>query len=268
MISILIRNKNEGIALEKALLSIKKQNFTIPYEIVLIDDNSSDNSVEIAQTNGCKVVQLDKKFSYGYAINFGVKHCQYDIILLLSSHNILLSTDFPEKLINFFQDKNVAAVRCTPIANSKQVEQSLHTNLLINKNNYNHKKDWQNLIIANCSAIRKSIASEILFNESIRSNEEKLWSLDVIEKGYAIISNVPCYFLYNKKNSYKAEVRDIISKYQIDGIKPISIGYYFLNLIKSLPWAFQIAFSKWYMNFKMRTAILLATYKYTKGQYK
>ena len=268
MISILIRNKNEGVALEKALLSIKKQNFNVPFEIVLIDDNSSDNSVEIAKKNGCKIIQLDKKFTYGYAINFGVKHCQYEIILLLSSHNILLSTDFPDKLINYFQDKNVAAVRCTPIANSKQVEQSLFSSLSIDKKSYNHKNDWQNLIIANCSAIRKSVALDIVFNESIRSNEEKLWSLDVIEKGYTIISNVSCYFLYNKTNNYKAEVRDIISKYQIDGIKPLGVGSYLLNLVKSVPWAFQIAFSKWFINFKMRTQIVLVSYKHSKGQYK
>lgn len=268
MISILIRNKNEGIALENVLRSIKRQNFLIPYEIVLIDDNSSDNSVEIAKKNDCKVVQLDKKFTYGYAINFGVRHCQYEIILLLSSHNILLSTDFPEKLFNYFQDKTVAAVRCTPVANSKQVEQSLNSIITINKNNYNHEKDWQNLIIANCSAIRKSVALEILFNESIRSNEEKLWSLDAIANGYCIISNAPCYFLYNKKNDYRAEVRDIISKYQIDGIKPISVGYYFLNLIKSFPWAFKLAFVTWFTNAKTRTLLLLATFKHNKGQYK
>ena len=268
MISILIRNKNEEIALERALQSIKKQIFNVAYEIILIDDNSSDNSVNIAQKNNCKVVQLDKKFTYGYALNFGVKHCQYEIILLLSSHNILLSNNFPEKLISYFEDKTIAAVRCTPVANSKQVEQSLKNNLVLNKDNYDHKNDWQNLIIANCSAVRKSVALEILFNESIRSNEEKLWSLEVIKKGYAIISNVPCYFIYNKKNNYKADVRDTISKYQIDGIKPFGLGFYFFNIVKSVPWAAKIAFTNWFINLKIKTSILFATLKYNKGQYK
>lgn len=85
-------------------------------------------------------------------------------------------------LINYFNDSTVAAVRLTPVANSKQIEQSLKSCLLIKSNNYNHQKDWNNLIIANCSAIRKSIAIEIPFNEEIRSNEEKLWSIDVIKK--------------------------------------------------------------------------------------
>ena len=41
MISILIRNKNEANSLVNALLSIKKQKFDLPYEIVIIDNIST-----------------------------------------------------------------------------------------------------------------------------------------------------------------------------------------------------------------------------------
>lgn len=268
MISILIRNKNEAKSLSKTLKSIYLQHFDVPFEIVVVDDNSSDNSVGVANEYGCKVVQLDKAFTYGYALNFGVKHCQYDIILLLSSHNILISNDFPEKLIKHFADPKVAGVRCTPIANTKQVEQSLDNIITIDTDNYFHSNDWQNLLIANCSAIRKKIASEILFNETIRSNEEKLWCLDVIKNGYSIISNTSCYFLYNKKNADSALIRDLISKYQIDGIKPKSIGSFTLNLIKSIPWAFKITFKTWFYTIKNQTLAFLIPFKHRKGLYK
>ena len=125
MISILIRNKNEEVALDNALKSILRQQFNVPYEIIIVDDHSTDNSVAVATNYGCKVVMLDKKFTYGYALNFGVLHCQYEIILLLSSHNILLSNNIPSMLINYFNDSNVAAVRLTPVANSKQIAKLL-----------------------------------------------------------------------------------------------------------------------------------------------
>lgn len=268
MISILIRNKNESKALDKALKSISAQHFTVPFEIVVVDDGSTDDSIEIASKHGCKVVSLDKAFTYGYAINFGIKHCQYDIILLLSSHNILLSNDFSEKLIEYFSNQKVAGVRCTPIANCRQVEQSLDGFMTIDKDNYSQSNDWQNLLIANCSAIRRKVALEIVFNETIRSNEEKLWCLDVMERGHSIISNVPCYFLYNKQNNSSALIRDLISKYQIDGIKPKSFGSYLLMLIKSVPWAFKIAVSTWYNTIKMHSLTLLIPVKHRKGIYK
>lgn len=268
MISILIRNKNEAKNLDKTLKSICNQHSNIPFEIVVIDDNSTDNSINVANNYGCKVISLDKTFTYGYAINFGVKHCQYDIILLLSSHNILISNDFSEKLIKYFTDPKVAGVRCTPIANTKQVERSLDGYMTITKDNYSHSNDWQNLLIANCSAIRKKIAIEIVFNETIRSNEEKLWCLDIMEKGYSVISNVPCYFLYNKKNNSSASIRDFTSKYQIDGIRSKSFSSFLLVIFKSIPWAFKIAFKTWYNTVKVHTLTFLVPIKHTKGIFK
>jgi glycosyltransferase involved in cell wall biosynthesis len=268
MISILIRNKNEAKSLDKTLKSVYAQNFNVPFEIIVVDDKSTDNSVDVANKYGCKVIHLDRVFTYGYAINYGVQHCQYEIILLLSSHNILISNNFSEKLVKYFDDPKVAGVRCTPIANIKQVEQSLDSTITINKHNYSHLNDWQNLLIANCSAIRKKVALEIIFNETIRSNEEKLWCLDIMKNGFSIISCTPCYFLYNKKNKSPALIRDLTSKYQIDGIKPKSIGSFLLNFFKSIPWALKIAFSTWYNNFKGQALTVLIPVKHRKGEYK
>ena len=268
MISILIRNKNESKALDKALKSIYAQHFSVPFEIVVIDDNSFDNSIEVANQYGCKVVSLDRPFTYGSAINFGLKQCQYEIVLLLSSHNILVSNDFSEKLVDYFADPKVAGVRCTPIANTKQVERSLDGIITIDKGNYSHSNDWQNLLIANCSAIRKKVALEIPFNEEIRSNEEKLWCLDVIQKGFTITSNASCYFLYNKKNNSKALIRDSISKYQIDGIKPKSIPTFLYVLLKSIPWAIKIALVTWLDSIKVHLKTTLIPFQYRKGIYK
>lgn len=267
MISILIRNKNEAKQLEKTLLGIKNQKANFPFEIVVIDDNSSDNSIEIAEKFGCKVVTLDKKFTYGYAINFGVNHCKYEIILLLSSHNILLSNDFFDKLNSYFKNENVVGVRCTPVINIKQIEQSLIEPILLNKNNYSHKENWGDLLIANCSAIRKSVAQKIIFNEIIRSNEEKLWSLDVFKEGYSILSNVPCYYIYNKKNNEKAVLRDIISKYQIDGIIPLSSSKFLLNISKSIPWAIKIGFKAWINSVNYNYNLLKIKSNHSKGIY-
>lgn len=267
MVSILIRNKNEANSLINALRSIKKQKFDLPYEIVIIDDASTDNSIEVANEFGCKVVKLDKQFTYGYALNFGLKHCQYEIVLLLSSHNILLSSDFFENFVHYFNDLSIAAVRCTPVFNTNQILQSVKSDLIINKNNYIHEKDWQNLIVANCSAIRKSVALQIPFNETIRSNEEKLWSLEVMEKGYSIKSNVPCYFIYNRKNKYLVDIRDHISKYQVDGVVPLKTSRFIWILFKSIPWAIKIAWNKFYERNDFYWELAKISRKFEKGKY-
>lgn len=267
MISILIRNKNEALLLEKTLQGISNQKNDVPHEVVMIDDNSIDNSLEVAHRFGCKIVLLDKKFSYGCALNFGLLHCKYDIVLMLSSHNILLSNDFFIKLEGYFSDQYVAGVRCTPVANIKQVEQSLVKPIIIDSENFDQNRDWSNLLIANCSAIRKSIALKIKFNEKIRSNEDKLWSLDVIKAGYSIVSNVQCYYLYNKKGHPAAEIRDAISKYQIDGDIPLKFSKFCILFLKSFPWIIKIAFKKWLDNFIRICNLVQIKYKFKKHDY-
>jgi glycosyltransferase involved in cell wall biosynthesis len=268
MISILIRNKNEAKYLDQTLKSISNQKFEVPYEIVFIDDHSTDDSVAIAHRYGCKVIPLDRKFTYGYALNFGIQHCSYDIILLLSSHNILLSNDFSFKLLQYFEDEKVAGVRCTPIANSKQIEQSLYEVVKLTEENYNHSKDWSNLLVANCSAIRKSVAEQIPFQETIRSNEEKLWCLEALKSGYTIYSNVPCYFIYNKKSNVDAVIRDTISKFQIDGIAPTPTATFLATIFKSIPWALKIALGIWYPSMKAKYYTFLIPFQHKKGDYK
>jgi glycosyltransferase involved in cell wall biosynthesis len=232
MISVLIRNKNEGLALENALKSIRIQRYFNPVEIILVDDSSTDDSLKVAQKYNCIIHQLDKPFTYGYALNFGIVRCKFEIIVLMSSHNILLNPNIFEKLEYYFQNQNVAGVRFTPIHNSKQVISSLDGPREITFDNFSDKNDWGELLIANCSAIRKLDSLNIPFDEIIRSNEDKLWSLKMINAGKTILSNSGCYYIYNHGHKTKSIVRDTISKFQIDGIDPMDTKRLIIYLTK------------------------------------
>ena len=57
MISIIIPNYNKSLYLEETIESIKKQTVQV-WECIIIDDNSSDNSLEIIN----KLTLNDKRF--------------------------------------------------------------------------------------------------------------------------------------------------------------------------------------------------------------
>lgn len=267
MVSLLIRNKNEGKALENALISVRRQVVNFPVEIVLVDDHSTDESLSIASKYGCKIFHLDRPFTYGYALNFGVSKCSNEIIVLMSSHNILLSTDILSRLVDFFANKNVAAVRFTPIHNTTQIVNSLKGIKEITDVNFNQKQNWGDLLIANCSAIRKSVAVSIPFEENIRSNEDKLWSLQVIQRGHSIISNSGCYYIYNHGHKSSSIVRDKISKFQIDGEIPLSNKDFLIFLIK-FPLKSIFDFITGFIN-KMSTEfkVYIIPFRFKKGDY-
>ena len=104
--SIIIRTKNEERYLEQVLLMLKKQTYK-NFEIVIVDDNSTDKTLEIAKKYNCKIVKIPEgKFNYPYACNFGIRESIGENIVFLSGHSIPINTKWLENgLINFKYEK-------------------------------------------------------------------------------------------------------------------------------------------------------------------
>lgn len=172
------------------------------YEIIVVDNESDDDSVGVALQMNCKVFTLKRsEFTYGRALNFGIELCEGEIILILSAHMILLNELFLQSIPSYFKNPSVAALRFVHAASIQQTTASLQNGTQILK--YHDIPDfainnWERLIVNHCAAIKKSCCQEVRFNEKVFASEDKLWSLDILKKGYSILYNVPCYYLYVK----------------------------------------------------------------------
>ncbi len=95
MISIVIRNRNEGSALECVLSMLHQLYLKDINEIIIVDNNSTDNSLEVAKKYNCVIVKIEN-FSYGRAINYGIAAASppSKFVLLLSSHAIPVGNSF------------------------------------------------------------------------------------------------------------------------------------------------------------------------------
>lgn len=95
IISIVIPTFNEEKYLEETLLSLKWQNFSIPYEIIVSDSNSKDRTIEIAKKYVDKIVITDRK---GIAVgrNLGAKYAEGEYILFLDADTMLLPNALKE----------------------------------------------------------------------------------------------------------------------------------------------------------------------------
>ena len=82
-LTILIPCLNEEKTLEfcikKALLFLKKKNFK--YEILVVDNGSTDNTVNVAKKNGARVIG-EKKRGYGAALITGIKNSKGKFIIM------------------------------------------------------------------------------------------------------------------------------------------------------------------------------------------
>ncbi|MBS1579239.1 MAG: glycosyltransferase family 2 protein [Bacteroidetes bacterium] len=201
-LSILIRNLNQANELEICLKSLKHQVTDFNYEIVVVDNESNDNSVAIAKQYGCKVINLPRKeFTYGKALNIGIANCLGEFVLNLSSHVTLLSQNFLQQIPKLFSNEKIVGLKFANVANSNITHKAfVKGETLVNwqteRGSINNI--WLHGIVNNCSAIRKTMWQEISFNEKLFYSEDKVWSYQVLKTGYSLKINIPLFYQYNK----------------------------------------------------------------------
>lgn len=119
MISIVIPSLNEERYLPLLLSSIEDNNFS-DKEIILADAGSTDKTLEIAKRYNCIIA---KGGLPAFGRNEGAKLAKGDIILFLDS-DVIVSSDFLDRSVKEFKDKNfdIASFCLIPSSNSKIVK--------------------------------------------------------------------------------------------------------------------------------------------------
>ena len=84
MISVIIPNHNSNQTLSEcldAIFSNKVKNF----EVIVVDDKSTDNSIEIAKNYDCKIIELSENKGPAFARNTGANSASGDVLLFIDS---------------------------------------------------------------------------------------------------------------------------------------------------------------------------------------
>ncbi|GAA0727052.1 glycosyltransferase family 2 protein [Clostridium malenominatum] len=89
-ISIIIPNYNGEKYLKDCLDSLSKQSFT-NFEIIIVDNASTDNSLNIIEENypGIKLIKMDKNYGFSVAVNRGIKESMGDYVVLLNNDTVV-----------------------------------------------------------------------------------------------------------------------------------------------------------------------------------
>jgi len=108
-ISVIIVNYNVKYLLEKCLYSVQAALRNIPGEIIIVDNASSDNSIEYLQPlfPGVKFIANPINKGFGSACNTGFQQSSGEYILFLNPDTIV-PTDCFKKCLDFIQTKKEA----------------------------------------------------------------------------------------------------------------------------------------------------------------
>jgi rhamnosyltransferase len=156
--------------------------------VVVVDSGSTDGTQAIVQSFSTRLVQIaPKEFTYGYALNLGVSNVDAEIVATLSAHSLPANPDWLRRLVEPFEQANVAGVygRQRPRANATLLE-LIGMRLTGVLGETPRMLDRRPLFSNANGAFRRSLWLDHPFDECVGGAEDIAWVRTMQERGYLI----------------------------------------------------------------------------------
>ncbi len=211
VVSIIIPTRDYGDVLKRCLESIWKKTRYTHYEIIIVDNQSTQaRTVEylerIRGVEGVTILEYNKPFNFSAINNFAVHHSRNEYVLLLNNDTEVIDPDWLSALLEHAQRPEVGAVGCKLIYPNGTIQHAgivigsgggvaghLHRHFPGNHAGYRGRLQLiQDVsgVTAACLLMRKSVFEEVGgFNEKdlpVVYNDVDL-CLKIRKKGYRII---------------------------------------------------------------------------------
>ena len=185
-VSIIVRTYNEERWIAHCLGAIFNQDFD-NFEVILVDNNSTDHTVEVAKRYPISTIVNIDKFLPGKALNDGVRASTGDYIVCISAHCIPKDKYWLQNLYNNFDgNEKLAGVygRQLPLSYTSDADKR---DLLI-AFGQDKKVQLKDYFFHNAnSMLPRAIWDKFPFDEKATNIEDRIWGKLVIEAGYEII---------------------------------------------------------------------------------
>lgn len=159
MISIITAVHNQ-LAMNKLFVESLKKYSHMPFELIIIDNASTDGSGEFFASEGAKVIRNKQNFSYPYTQNQGIKLASGEVFAFLNN-DIIVCPKWDKLLLETLKVNELDVVTSCGI---EQVESQQASILLRRK--WNYAKNFVNLF-------PKSVNSLKLMHKLMYGNWEK-----------------------------------------------------------------------------------------------
>lgn len=183
--SIIIRTHNEERWIGACLSSVFKQQYC-NFEVVLVDNESTDRTLEKAKQFPIEKIVTCPDYLPGKALNMGIRASKGGYIVCLSGHCIPVNEKWLSNLLRNFSDPRVAGVygRQEPLAFTPDADKrDLCTIFGLDRKIQQKDSFFHN---AN-SMIRKDIWDKCPFDENVTNIEDRVWAHKILKQGYCII---------------------------------------------------------------------------------
>jgi rhamnosyltransferase len=242
-ISIIVRTHNEERWISHCLEGIFNQDFD-NFEVILVDNKSSDFTVNVAKRYPIKKFLSIEKFIPGRAINRGIHASSGDFIVCISAHCVPTDNQWLKKLyLNFKDNSKLAGVygRQIPVSFTSDADKR---DLLITFGQ-DKKVQVKDYFFHNANSMfPRSIWEKFPFSETATNIEDRIWGKEVLQAGFQIIYEPDAQVYHHHglhqhgKSSDRAKgIATILDNIEAEGIGdlPKSLKPEFANFAAVLP---------------------------------
>jgi len=185
-VSVVIRAKNEERWIGACLDAVFHQDYP-NYEVVVVDNDSTDRTRDIIARYPCKLVTIsDAEFHFSRALNRGIAASNGSLIGIISGHCVPVDEQWLLRLTLAFSHPRVAAAygRQTPLPDSSPFDKrDLWTAFGLDR-----RVQVRDFFFHNAnSMIRRSVWERIPFCEDIDGVEDRDWAKKVLGLNCTII---------------------------------------------------------------------------------
>ncbi len=211
--TIIILTKNAEQSIKRSLPVIFRQKIKSLPEIIILDNNSTDKTLEIIKMfPQIKLIQ-SQEFNHGRTRNIGARLAQGKYLVFLNGDALPKDEYWLARLLeNFEKDQRLAGVYSRHLPKKGchlylaiELLRSLGPLKRIQKLTDISKQDLQNHIMdlirfstVSC-AIKKQVWQKFPFNENLSLAEDQDWSKRVLEDGYSIVYE-PASMVFHSHN--------------------------------------------------------------------
>ena len=213
--SIIIPVYNSSTTFKECLDAIFNSSIK-DFEVIVVSDNSTDNSVEIAKNYKCKIIELTENKGPSFARNTGAREAKGEILFFIDS-DVIIKNNALKYVSEKFRESEVNAIQGIyshdpDYKNILTQYQQSYTNYYI----WPEKKKYASTLSTCCFAIRRKVFSLFKgFNTGIKraTCEDEEFGYNLIEKGFKTIILRELVVDHRVHYSFKYFIRRTFNRY-------------------------------------------------------
>lgn len=190
-LSIIIITRNRSTMLADALRSLLAQAPKTPYEIIVVDNNSTDDTIQVVreQFPQVRLIALPENLGVGGGRDVGVQQARYEVMFFMDDDALLGSPDAVDQAHQYFVDHADVAILALRIVNHETGTVFSHEFPKIGAARKIDQIQEVAYFLGGGCCIRSSAYHAIggYCKDAIYGAEEVDLSYRILEKGYRII---------------------------------------------------------------------------------